>query len=373
MFDAVFEAAGKRKKIGFIPAALLHLGGENSHHARILEQIGPASQQRSHKSMVALQQGHRAMLIEPQQNDHSACQIGQLAANGGNLAQELIRTSVLELADTFSHVQGAEIAVSNLSPMRARKNAHQFNIFRIKFDFPPLAVFRQLPPHGVAAAEKQDAANLILRRIGQIGVLDDRGELIAVRVIFFMKEFAAKKIGNHLGFSKTAQLPHTASTSSALLWRRRKGNATSASITAIRTILTMITSCSVPWNKPMPTTNAPLNISCSQPVLAMRRDISYAMNTALSEYSAVAVAYSASSQPISINLEPKITPMIKWGNSAAPAMNTMESPTTKSSGRPMPWAFFCSGLAAAVTGNMALTTPNHAAKYRRRPICETAA
>src|SRR6266566_4675553 len=93
------------------------------------------------------------------------------------------------------------------------------------------------------SAEAQDAADLILRRLGQGRMRCARRELIAVSVIFFVKELAAKKIGNHLGFSNTTQLPHTASTGSALLWRRRKGNATSTSITAIRTILTMMTSC----------------------------------------------------------------------------------------------------------------------------------
>src|SRR6185437_11776719 len=135
--------------------------------------------------------------------------------------------------------------------MCAGEYAYLLHIFRLELDLPPMPVLRQLPPHGVAAAEKQNAPNFIFRGVCKIRMFDQWGKALAVSVIFLLEKLAAQELRDDFGFGNSAQLSHAASANSALLWPRKKGRATSASMAAISTIRTMMTSCSDPWKSPM--------------------------------------------------------------------------------------------------------------------------
>src|SRR5262249_8685491 len=121
----------------------------------------------------------------------------------------------------------------------------------------------------------------------------------------------------------------------------------------------------------MASTSTPLKISCNQPVLAMRRDISYAINTTLREYNPVAAAYKGSNGSPWWNSTPNTVWMIRWGNRLKARMKASDKVPTIERGT-MVMCGPSSFASAAVTGNMALITDQDA-KYRSRPTRATAA
>src|ERR1051326_140831 len=228
--------------------------------------------------MVSLQQRYRMVLVETQKNDQprGAAQLWG-AGDRPYLAHKFIRLRPdKQLTDALSHVPRLEISLRQFSPVRAGKDAYALHVGQFKLNLPPLPVFRKLPPHGIAATEEQGAAQRVLRLVGQVRIVNDAGEALPVAVILLMKELALEEFGDDLGLGNAAQLLHAAASSTGLCacCLRRKGSATSASITAISTTRTRMTSRRLPWKRQMPSTSAALNISCSHPVLAMRRDIS---------------------------------------------------------------------------------------------------
>src|SRR5690242_21733892 len=125
----------------------------------------------------------------------------------------------------------------------------------------------------------------------------------------------------------------------------------------------------------MPATMAALTSNCHQPVLAIRRDISYVISTTLSEYTPAIAAYSTSSV-FSGGDETKCGPNTmrntKSGNNAMIAMKPVEIASTNAIGTARIVLRPDSALAPAEIGNMALTTIQDA-KYTTRPTSATAA
>src|SRR5579859_489462 len=227
--------------------------------------------------MIALQKRYRMKLVNAQE-DHQPRIVSAIRLRyGSDFADEFVGLrGGQQLPYACRHVPCIKIAAGQPAPVGAWENADAIDVCGIEGDLPPLAVFRQLPPHGVATAEEQDTPELVLGGVGKIWLADDAGKALAIGVIFLVEELSLQELGDHFSFSDAAKLFHAAASTSGSrrACLRRNGTQTRASMMAINTTRTRITSRSVPWNRQMPSTRARLNMSCSQPVLAMRRDIS---------------------------------------------------------------------------------------------------
>src|SRR4030095_6902614 len=114
-----------------------------------------------------------------------------------------------------------------------------------------------------------------LLRVRVVGMEHELFPIIAVAIVVGLVKLILQEFADGFRFGDCAYDLHATSFSRDLrATPRRKGIDTSTSRMVIVTICTTMTSFKLSWKRAMPTTVRPLITSCSQPVLAMRRDIS---------------------------------------------------------------------------------------------------
>ena len=105
-------------------------------------------------------------------------------------------------------MQDLKISFRDAAPLGAGKNVDPLQVLRIKFDFPPLRIFRDFTPHGSAPAEKQGAADGVLSFVHQVRLEDKVLVFIAVMVELRMIELRLQKFGNDFGLGCATHFLH---------------------------------------------------------------------------------------------------------------------------------------------------------------------
>jgi hypothetical protein len=185
---------------------------KSTKHSKLVLRHVIAFEEGGSEPMISFQNRECVALVHPnQQCTTEVVSTAQTLTDCLNLRDTRLNPSgKAPRSDALGNVEKQKTSVSDLSPLRTRKNADELQVLGLDFYFAPLSIVWQFMPHVPTTAIQKCPSQSVFCRVCHVSLEHETFEPLVIMVKFIVMKLAFQEFGDDFRRRDSLQTPHSA-------------------------------------------------------------------------------------------------------------------------------------------------------------------